>query len=170
MQVGEALEALQRRSLIERGKSATEQATFTLQSVVLEYVTSRAGGAGQRADPAGRAGNSSSACDWSRRRPRNMCGRRRSGCCWPRCSCACRRSTRGRAEVEEQLSFLLEPAARRGTRRGPGVWTGQPGRRSCECCVGTCVALICRDWPSGSVICKASRCRMRRLPEATLPR
>ena len=39
VQVGEALEALQRRSLVERGKSATEQATFTLQSVVLEYVT-----------------------------------------------------------------------------------------------------------------------------------
>ena len=39
MHVGEALEALQRRSLIERGKSATEQATFTLHSVVLEYVT-----------------------------------------------------------------------------------------------------------------------------------
>src|SRR5260221_10761974 len=35
-QVSEALEALQRRSLVERGK---QQATFTLQSVVLEYVT-----------------------------------------------------------------------------------------------------------------------------------
>ncbi len=36
VQVSEALEALQRRSLVERGK---QQATFTLQSVVLEYVT-----------------------------------------------------------------------------------------------------------------------------------
>jgi len=36
VQVNEALEALQRRSLVERGK---QQATFTLQSVVLEYVT-----------------------------------------------------------------------------------------------------------------------------------
>jgi WD40 repeat protein/transcriptional regulator with XRE-family HTH domain len=35
-QVNEALEALQRRSLVERGK---QSATFTLQSVVLEYVT-----------------------------------------------------------------------------------------------------------------------------------
>src|SRR5258707_4334677 len=38
-QVSEALEALQRRSLVERGKAGAEQATFTLQSVVLEYVT-----------------------------------------------------------------------------------------------------------------------------------
>jgi WD40 repeat protein len=36
VQVSEALEALQRRSLVEQGK---QQATFTLQSVVLEYVT-----------------------------------------------------------------------------------------------------------------------------------
>src|SRR5439155_24690256 len=42
VQVSEALEALQRRSLVERGKRGTAgqaQATFTLQSVVLEYVT-----------------------------------------------------------------------------------------------------------------------------------
>ena len=39
VQVSEALEALQRRSLVERGKPGAEQATFTLQSVVLEYVT-----------------------------------------------------------------------------------------------------------------------------------
>ena len=39
VQVKEALAALQRRSLVERGKPGAEQATFTLQSVVLEYVT-----------------------------------------------------------------------------------------------------------------------------------
>jgi WD40 repeat protein/transcriptional regulator with XRE-family HTH domain len=42
MQVSETLEALQRRSLAERAKRGTAgdaQATFTLQSVVLEYVT-----------------------------------------------------------------------------------------------------------------------------------
>jgi WD40 repeat protein/transcriptional regulator with XRE-family HTH domain len=42
VQVSEALEALQRRSLVERGKRGTAgeaQATFTLHSVVLEYVT-----------------------------------------------------------------------------------------------------------------------------------
>jgi WD40 repeat protein/transcriptional regulator with XRE-family HTH domain len=42
VQVSEALEALQRRSLVEQGKRGTAgevQATFTLQSVVLEYVT-----------------------------------------------------------------------------------------------------------------------------------
>src|SRR2546426_7197021 len=38
MQVLEALEALRRRSLIERGK---QPGSFTLQSVVLEYVTAR---------------------------------------------------------------------------------------------------------------------------------
>jgi WD40 repeat protein len=39
VQVSEALAALQRRSLVERVKSWAGQATFTLQSVVLEYVT-----------------------------------------------------------------------------------------------------------------------------------
>jgi hypothetical protein len=42
VQVSEALEALQRRSLVERGKAGAagdEQATYTLQPVVLEYVT-----------------------------------------------------------------------------------------------------------------------------------
>ncbi len=42
VQVSEALEALHRRSLVERGKRGTAgeaQATFTLHSVVLEYVT-----------------------------------------------------------------------------------------------------------------------------------
>src|SRR6266849_512338 len=39
MQVSEALEALQRRSLVERGKPGAGQVIFTLQSVVLEYVT-----------------------------------------------------------------------------------------------------------------------------------
>ncbi len=39
VQVSEALEALHRRSLVERGKPGVGQATFTLQSVVLEYVT-----------------------------------------------------------------------------------------------------------------------------------
>jgi WD40 repeat protein/transcriptional regulator with XRE-family HTH domain len=38
-QVSEALEALHRRSLVERAKRGTGQATFTLHSVVLEYVT-----------------------------------------------------------------------------------------------------------------------------------
>ena len=42
MQVGEALEALQRRSLVERGKAEAgdrEPGRYTLHSVVLEYVT-----------------------------------------------------------------------------------------------------------------------------------
>lgn len=39
VQVSEALAALSRRSLIERGKPGAGQATFTLQSVVQEYVT-----------------------------------------------------------------------------------------------------------------------------------
>jgi WD40 repeat protein/transcriptional regulator with XRE-family HTH domain len=39
VQVSEAMEALHRRSLVERGKPGAGQTTFTLQSVVLEYVT-----------------------------------------------------------------------------------------------------------------------------------
>jgi WD40 repeat protein len=38
-QVDEALEALQRRSLVERGKAEAEPGRYTLHSVVLEYVT-----------------------------------------------------------------------------------------------------------------------------------
>ena len=39
VQVREALEALQRRSIVERGKAEAEPGRYTLHSVVLEYVT-----------------------------------------------------------------------------------------------------------------------------------
>ena len=73
VQLFEAIDGLRRRSLIERGKRS---GSFTLQAVVLEYVTTVLIAEGSREIQQHRL---------DRLGPRNMCGRHRSGCCSPHC-------------------------------------------------------------------------------------
>ena len=168
-QVLEAVEALRRRSLIERGNSL---GSFTLQSVVLEYVTGRLIDEVVHEIKEGRLARLIE----HRLAPANV-----KEYVWQTLQrlivapllAQLRNVYRGREEVEQRLLWLLDQL-RQLSDYAQGYGPANCSR-CCVCSAGTCVAWISPSWSFGGRRCTGSRCKIPRLPgrrsrSASLPR
>ncbi len=154
----QVLEALRRRSLIERGK---QPGSFTLQSVVLEYVTARLITEAASEIEQGhmtRLIEHGLELATSREYVRQTQQRLIVARFWRRCGVCTggeRKWRRGYSRCSPSCGNV--PTMPRGM-----------DRRTCfRCCAssaGTCAAWISPSSPFGGRLCKASRCRIRRLP------
>jgi transcriptional regulator with XRE-family HTH domain len=132
-QLLEALEALARRSLLERG----QQASFGLQSVVMEYLTDELG---ERLGEEIVLGPPSTCARWRsrRRRPKTTCAR-------PRCACWCSRSSCGCSPSWEQMHRSRPTccacwSSSGGRMRPPRAMVPPTCSASSRPCAGTCEA------------------------------
>ena len=134
-QVLEAVEALRRRSLIERGK---RRGSFTLQSVVLEYATGQLIAEAANEIEHGRLARliehrlaPANAKEYVRQTQQRLIV--------APLLAQVRHVYRGREEVEEHLLSLLDEF-RQLADYAPGLWTGQRDLACCASSAGTCVA------------------------------
>ena len=149
----EALDGLLRRCFIERGRHA---GSFTLQSVVLEYVTMQLVIEGSREleqDQLSlliRHGLSQAGAE-------TTFGRRRNDSWYslslPACSI---RSADTRPSRSAVCLFSISYAHGRCMRRAMGLQTWSC---SCACCMGICATSISHSLRCATSICKTSRCR-----------
>ena len=158
-QVLEAVEALRRRSLIERGH---RPGSFTLQSVVLEYATARLIDEAASEIEAGPALSADRAWVGTGHLQRLRAADPTAPAGGPAAGAAApplpgQRGAGAAPAGPARPGCVSAPTMPRGMDR-PTCWP------CCACCAGTCVAWISRSWSCAGCICKGSRCRMRTCP------
>ncbi len=152
----EALEALSRRSLIERG----QRASFTLQSVVMEYVTDAL--PDQLSEEIVTQAMDHLRRRSSRRQPKTTCARPRCVCwCIPSWS-ACEPSSARTPESRSSASLCSGTCAR---KMAPARAMARPTWWRCsKSCGATCAAWTSPGSPFAGPTCKGSRCKTRLCP------